>query len=60
MDSLISLTHALNLKVVAEGIEKIEQYKRLKKGKCDYIQGYLFSRPLSAEEIEKTFLKKLI
>ena len=55
MDSLISLAHSLNLQVVAEGIEEVEQYKRLKVGKCDYIQGYLFSKPLEASEIEGIF-----
>ncbi|PAB59594.1 hypothetical protein CCE28_10240 [Anaeromicrobium sediminis] len=53
MDSIISLAHSLNLKVVAEGIEDMEQYKRLKVGKCNYIQGYLFSKPLEVEEVEE-------
>ncbi|MDW7675405.1 MAG: EAL domain-containing protein [Bacillota bacterium] len=53
MDSLISLAHSLNLQVVAEGIEEIEQYNRLKAVKCDFIQGYLFSKPIEAHEIEK-------
>ncbi|AOY76591.1 EAL domain-containing protein [Clostridium formicaceticum] len=52
MESIISLAHSLNLKVVAEGIEDIEQHERLKLVKCDYIQGYLFSKPLEVEEAE--------
>lgn len=55
MYSLISLAHSLNLEVTAEGIEHLEQYKRLKVGGCDYIQGYLFSKPLIVEEIEKIY-----
>jgi diguanylate cyclase (GGDEF)-like protein len=55
MDSLISLAHSLNLEVTAEGIEKVEQYKRLKIGGCDYFQGYLFSKPLKAEDVEKIY-----
>lgn len=55
MDSLISLAHSLNLIVVAEGIELIDQVKRLKVGKCDYIQGYYFSRPLDSSLITKEF-----
>lgn len=63
MDSLISLAHSLKLAVVAEGIEELEQYKRLKVAGCDYIQGYLFSKPLESEQAEKVyndnFLEKL-
>jgi len=46
MDSLIQLSHSLNLTVVAEGIEDLEQVKRLVVGKCDLVQGYYFSKPL--------------
>ena len=55
MDSLISLSHSLNLEVVAEGIEDIEQYKRLKVSGCNYIQGYIFSKPLEPEDAEKIY-----
>ncbi|WP_083258520.1 ABC transporter substrate binding protein [Cellulosilyticum sp. I15G10I2] len=55
MDSIISLVHSLKLQVTAEGIEEVEQYRRLKIGGCDYIQGYLFSKPLKVEEIEKVY-----
>lgn len=48
MDSLISLAHGLQLKVVAEGVESELERKRLLYGKCDYLQGYFFSKPLSA------------
>ncbi|AOY75891.1 bifunctional diguanylate cyclase/phosphodiesterase [Clostridium formicaceticum] len=55
MNSLISLAHSLGLEVIAEGIEEEAQYVRLKTGGCDYIQGYLFSKPLTIEEIEKIY-----
>jgi diguanylate cyclase (GGDEF)-like protein len=55
MDNLISLAHSLNLQVVAEGIETIDQYKRLRVGKCNQIQGYLFSKPLEVEDAEKIY-----
>ncbi|MBF8984111.1 EAL domain-containing protein [Lutibacter sp. B2] len=55
MDNIISLAHSLNLEVLAEGIEDIEQYNRLKVGKCNYIQGYLFSKPVEVEEVEKIY-----
>jgi len=43
------------LKVVAEGIEEVEQLSFLMEGGCDYIQGYLFSRPISPQQISETF-----
>ena len=52
MNSLIALAHSLELVIIAEGIEQLEQFKRLKDGGCDYIQGYLFSKPLYEDEIE--------
>ncbi|MGB5823528.1 MAG: EAL domain-containing protein [Proteocatella sp.] len=57
LDGLISVAHGLKLKVVAEGVEEIEEARRLMKGKCDYLQGYLFSRPVSADDAEKLFSK---
>lgn len=60
MDSIISLVHSLGLKITAEGIEEMEQYKRLKVAGCDYIQGYLFSKPLSVEEAEKIYNHKYL
>lgn len=55
MDSLISLAQSLNLEIVAEGIEEVEQYKRLKVAGCTYIQGYIFSKPLEATDAEKIY-----
>jgi diguanylate cyclase (GGDEF)-like protein len=60
MDNLISLFHTLDLPVVAEGIETKEQYDRLILKNCDYIQGFLFSKPLVAAEIEKIYNKDYI
>lgn len=47
--SLISMAHLLNLKVIAEGVETQEELELLKDFKCNEIQGYLFSPPLSLE-----------
>ncbi|MFE3573242.1 EAL domain-containing protein [Lysinibacillus sp. NPDC059133] len=52
---ILSMAKHLRLKVVAEGIEEVEQLAFLINGDCDYIQGYLFSKPISAEQISKTF-----
>lgn len=47
----VALAHNLGLKVVAEGVETEAQRDFLVKLNCDYLQGYLFSKPLSAREI---------
>lgn len=59
VEYVIKLTHKLNLKIVAEGIEIKEQLAFLKTNYCDYGQGYLFSKPIAKEEIENLlFLNK--
>ncbi len=50
--SLIQLAHSLNMSVVAEGIEQMEQVETLREMHCDFIQGYVYSRPLPVEEFE--------
>lgn len=49
--AVISLAHSLRLKVCAEGVETEEHANLLRLIRCDEMQGYLFSRPLSAEKI---------
>lgn len=51
--ALINLAHGINLKVIAEGVETLEQFKMLKKYHCDTIQGYFFSKPVPQEEFEQ-------
>jgi len=60
IESLIKLIHSLDLKVVAEGIEEYDLFKYLKKNNCDYIQGYLFSRPLAKEDLIKDYNKNYL
>lgn len=60
MESIILLAHSLNLEITAEGIEEFSQYTRLKDGGCDYIQGYLFSKPLKSEEIANIYCSNLL
>ncbi|MFW6382249.1 MAG: EAL domain-containing protein [Bacillota bacterium] len=55
MAGLISLFHSMNLVIVAEGIEEESNFKKLSDSGCDYIQGYLFSRPVSPEAVEKIY-----
>lgn len=52
---IISMAKHLRLKVVAEGIEEVEQLSFLIDGGCDYIQGYLFSKPISPQQITETY-----
>jgi diguanylate cyclase (GGDEF)-like protein len=50
--AVISLGQGLNMKVIAEGVENEEQLQYLTGLNCDEFQGYLFSRPASAEAVE--------
>ena len=52
-DSIIDLGHKIGLMIVAEGVETNHQLEYLECNQCDMIQGYLFSKPLPPEEIEK-------
>jgi diguanylate cyclase (GGDEF)-like protein/PAS domain S-box-containing protein len=49
--AVISLAHNLGLKVVAEGVEDVNQMERLHGLECDFAQGYLYGRPMPAEEL---------
>ena len=53
VSAVISLARALNLKVVAEGVETEEQANLLRLLNCDEAQGYLFGRPVPPAEIER-------
>ena len=54
--AMIQLSQALKLSTVAEGIEKDTQKIYLKDQDCDYGQGYLWSKPVNAEEFERAIL----
>jgi EAL domain-containing protein (putative c-di-GMP-specific phosphodiesterase class I) len=57
VSTIIALAHSFDLEVVAEGVETEEQAELLRLMKCDSMQGFLFAKPMPAEEIE-SFLSK--
>jgi diguanylate cyclase (GGDEF)-like protein/PAS domain S-box-containing protein len=60
IEAIVALGHSLKLTVIAEGVEFAEQKRILQELNCDQCQGYLFSKPLPAEEFEARFLKKQV
>jgi diguanylate cyclase (GGDEF)-like protein/PAS domain S-box-containing protein len=52
-EAIIVMAHKLGLRVVAEGVETVQQRDLLKQVGCDFGQGYLFSRPLPASAFEE-------
>ena len=52
IENIINLVHSLNMKLIIEGVEQKWQYEMLKKLKGDIIQGYYFSKPIPAKEVE--------
>ncbi len=57
--TIISLGHALDLKVVAEGVETSEQARLLRLLKCDQAQGYLIARPMPADDVVKMLASRV-
>ena len=55
LNAIVQMTKWLNTPVIAEGIETLEQADYMKSIGCNYIQGYLYSKPVTEEE----FIKKL-
>lgn len=58
--AVIAVAHKLNLKVVAEGVENIDQRDFLVINKCDFAQGYFFSHPISAMQLTKLFTEGML
>ncbi|SHH34345.1 EAL domain-containing protein [Clostridium grantii] len=52
VNCLFMLANEFKLDIVSEGVETYEQYEILKELNCQFIQGYLFSKPLEKEGIE--------
>jgi diguanylate cyclase (GGDEF)-like protein len=58
--AIIAMAHALHLEVVAEGVENMRQLDFMRDFKCDYIQGYFFSKPISAEDFARLLKGKTL
>lgn len=55
LEYTISMAHGLGHPVIAEGVERAEQLEVLAEIGCDYVQGFLLSRPVTAELLDRFF-----
>lgn len=53
--AIIGMAHTMNLKTIAEGVETEEQWKILRLLRCDLAQGFYFSKPMPAKDVERFF-----
>ncbi|MFM1651243.1 EAL domain-containing protein [Brevibacillus sp. B_LB10_24] len=62
VETIIAMAHNMGLEVIAEGVERKDQLRFLQIHKCNEVQGYYFSEPITAEDIEGNFeqLQRLI
>jgi len=56
--AIVSLSKSFNYRVIAEGVERIQQVEILQRLHCDQAQGYLFSRPLKPEDVTQLLLNQ--
>ena len=56
--AIISMGHIMGFNVISEGVEEQDQIETLKEIHCDYIQGFIWGRPLSPEDAEKLILQQ--
>ena len=56
--AIIAMGHILNLKVLAEGVETVEQMQLLMQHGCDCAQGYLFSKPLAKNDLRDYYINR--
>ena len=56
--NIIKMGKDLDMSILAEGVETKEEYEILKSLDCDYVQGYLFDKPLSIKDFEQRLIDK--
>lgn len=56
LNDVVNMAHRMHLRVVAEGVETREQMQRLQADGCDYVQGYLFAKPMPVAEFETLWM----
>ncbi len=59
VEAIISLAHVMDFNVVAEGVEEAGQLETLRNINCDYIQGFIWGRPLAKEDAEQLVMESL-
>jgi EAL domain-containing protein (putative c-di-GMP-specific phosphodiesterase class I) len=57
VEAIISLAHTLGIEVIAEGVESLPQLQALQAMGCESAQGYLFSRPVPAQDVARTLVE---
>lgn len=60
INAIITMAKALNISIVSEGVETVEQLQFLSKIGCNEYQGYLYSKPVPINVVDKLFVKKKI
>lgn len=60
VEAMVFIAHNLNMSVIAEGVETDEQLALLKELGCDEIQGYLYSKPLSADQFTELIVHGMV
>ena len=60
VQTIVDMAHNLGKKVLAEGVEREDQVQALLEMGCDYAQGFLFSRPMPAEQVASLFSQKIL
>ena len=58
VQAIMTLAHSLGMKVTAEGVETAEQLAQLRVLKCEYVQGYFFSKPVNSEMAKALIAKE--
>ena len=58
LENTVHMIKSMNMKIVVEGVETAELVKRFSDLKCDYIQGFYYSRPVPKDEFVKFLLEK--